>query len=238
MAIVTTDNQHYADIAAALREHVGGQFRPREMATGVQDVYDAGWGNGHAQGTDEGFAVGKDIGKQEGKEHFWDTYLAKIKNSSSTMAFAGFGWTDELYQPTDTIVCGWSSNNMYSNSNLTDAKVPLDISAITTNDVHMFAGSKIRTAHLIVSENTRMHQLFTDATNLVNLTVEGTIGKRVDTQWCPLNRASIENVVRALSTATSGLTATFNKAAKEAAFDEDEWAALIEARDNWSFVLA
>ena len=57
-------------------------------------------------------------------------------------------------------------------------------------------------------------------------------------QSSKLTRASIESVVTALSDNTSGLTATFNKTAKEAAFTTDEWNALVATKPNWTITLA
>lgn len=44
MAIVATDNKHYADIANAIREKTGTEntYKPEQMAVGVGEVYEAG----------------------------------------------------------------------------------------------------------------------------------------------------------------------------------------------------
>lgn len=46
MAIITTDNQHYADIAAAIREKNGSetQYRPDEMAAAISAIVSGGGG--------------------------------------------------------------------------------------------------------------------------------------------------------------------------------------------------
>lgn len=56
-----------------------------------------------------------------------------------------------------------------------------------------------------------------------------------------LSKASIESVINALSTTTSGLTVTFSKTAVSNAFeggiDGSEWQALIDTKPNWAFSL-
>ncbi len=63
------------------------------------------------------------------------------------------------------------------------------------------------------------------------------IASSISLGYSPLNKASITSVVNALSPTTTGLTATFKKSAKEAAFTADEWAALIATKTNWTFSL-
>ena len=53
-----------------------------------------------------------------------------------------------------------------------------------------------------------------------------------------LTKSSITNIVNVLSPTVTGQTATFNKAAKEAAFTDDEWEELIATKPNWTFNLA
>ena len=58
---------------------------------------------------------------------------------------------------------------------------------------------------------------FERCSKLKDITIEGSIGTGVvDFRWCPLTKASVISVVNALSPTVSGLTATFNKTAKEA----------------------
>ena len=81
MAIVTTDSKHYSNIAAAIREKTGEAttYKPEEIPTGVGEVFEAG--------------------KQAEYDRFWDTYQAKGKRTGYQFAFAGEGWTDEMFLP-------------------------------------------------------------------------------------------------------------------------------------------
>ena len=74
---------------------------------------------------------------------------------------------------------------------------------------------------------------------LENVVIEGVIGKgsldmKASTK---LSHDSIVSIINALSTATSGLSITLSKTAKEAAFTADEWAALIATKPNWTINL-
>ena len=58
--------------------------------------------------------------------------------------------------------------------------------------------------------------------------------------WMPLpalDKESIESFFAALSDTTSGLSMTFSKKAKEAAFTEEEWAMLVATKPNWTISL-
>lgn len=65
----------------------------------------------------------------------------------------------------------------------------------------------------------------------------GVIGNDIDFASCPLEKASFESVVSALSETTTGKTVTFKESAKTAAFTDEEWAALIATKPNWTFSL-
>lgn len=56
MAIVTTDDIHYYNIANKIREKTGERisYRPADMQYGVEEVYDAA----HCKGYDEGYDAG------------------------------------------------------------------------------------------------------------------------------------------------------------------------------------
>lgn len=95
---------------------------------------------------------------------------------------------------------------------------------------------------LVISEKTKLDNYtfpFYSGAKLANINcVEGEICTNIRIANCPLTKASIENVVNALSNTTSGFTCTFNKNAKESAFTTDEWNSLIATKSNWTFSLA
>lgn len=79
---------------------------------------------------------------------------------------------------------------------------------------------------------------FYGCTSLKNIVVEGTIGNDFDIHWSPLTKASFTSIVNALSGTAEGKTVSFSQAAKEAVFTEEEWAALIGAKSNWTIALS
>lgn len=79
--------------------------------------------------------------------------------------------------------------------------------------------------------------VFTNCTSLANIVFDGVIANYIDMQWCPLTKASITSLFNVLSDSVSEKTVTLNKAAKEAAFTDDEWEALIATKSNWTISL-
>lgn len=82
--------------------------------------------------------------------------------------------------------------------------------------------------------------------SLVNLIIEGTIGKSgLDLRWSTkLSKASIISIINTLSTTTSGLSITLSKTAVDKAYPIPEgftanadWAMLIKTRTNWTINL-
>jgi hypothetical protein len=83
------------------------------------------------------------------------------------------------------------------------------------------------------------HDAFHGATALENIVIEGVIGNNgFDVKSSTkLSKASIESIIAALSTTTSGLTVTLSKTAVDNAFTTEEWAALKATRPNWEILL-
>lgn len=101
---------------------------------------------------------------------------------------------------------------------------------------------------LILSETVPFYHSFGKCSNLVNLTIEGTIGQNgFNVSWSPLSKASLVSIVNALSSTTTGLTVTLRLAAVNTAFEtnagaadgstSDEWTALIATKPNWTIKL-
>jgi hypothetical protein len=109
MAIVTTDDKHYHDIAEALRAGapIMRGLKPEEMAGFVYSVAefrqamgrDEGYSNGRANGYIEGKADGITEGQKAEYDRFWDAYQINGTRTDYDMAFGGYGWTDELFKP-------------------------------------------------------------------------------------------------------------------------------------------
>lgn len=80
---------------------------------------------------------------------------------------------------------------------------------------------------------------FTNCTSLTDVTFTDTIiAANIDLHWSPLTMESLKSVMSALSKTITGLTASFNKKAVEAAFTTDAWNALVaEKAPNWTITL-
>ena len=85
---------------------------------------------------------------------------------------------------------------------------------------------------------TYVMRTFQNCTALKHLIAVGTIAVSLDIHWSTgLTKASIESIVNALSTTTSGLSVTFSKTAVNNAFTDEEWATLANTRSNWTINL-
>ena len=117
----------------------------------------------------------------------------------------------------------------------------LDFSSCKSALYMFYANYTVETIEeMIFSEITNFsnNSTFADATKLANINkVSGILAKSIHFQNCPLTKSSITNIVNVLSPTVTGEIVTFNKAAKEAAFTDDEWAALIATKPNWTFSL-
>lgn len=80
---------------------------------------------------------------------------------------------------------------------------------------------------------------FDSAVKLEHIRIEGVIWRSTSLRWSPLlSKASMESMINALSDTADGQTITFSQTAKEAAFTDKEWAALIGKKPNWTIALA
>jgi hypothetical protein len=118
---------------------------------------------------------------------------------------------------------------------------------------YVFYGCTVETIDkIVVNEQTAFTSAssFTGCTNLKNVVFEGTLGQNgLNLQWSSkLSKASIESIINALSSTTSGLSVTLSKEAVQKAFEtsegandgntSDEWLNLIATKNNWTITLA
>ena len=190
----------------------------------------------------------KSYGIQKAYDEFWCGFQQGGNKSNYWYAFIGNGWNDYTYNPKYPIKL-WQhrSNIMYQDSLITDTKVPIIVTvspniATTATMEQFYNATYLKTIREFRLERDVQFSnvCFNNCKELVNITFTG-VGKiisAINFQWCPLSKESIISVVNALSDTTSGLTATFKKTAKEAAFTTDEWSALTATKSNWEFVLS
>ena len=116
-------------------------------------------------------------------------------------------------------------------------------------DIKMPAGYYYRTfrgcvslktiAVLRFNSATMINDVFYNCYELLNLTIEGTIGQSgLDLQYSTkLSKASITSVMNALSASASGKSITLSKTAVNNAFTTAEWTALAGTKSNWTINL-
>lgn len=98
-------------------------------------------------------------------------------------------------------------------------------------------------AKLGTDENTRFSDAFIGCNELVNITIEGTIGQNgFDIHWSiKLSADSLKSIFNALSATTTGLTVTLPTTAQsnyEAVYGTGSWATLTATKSNWTIAYA
>lgn len=250
MAIVKTDDKHYKAIAEKIREKSprGKTFKPSEMPQGVEDVFTDGKALGYSEGEVAGYA----LGKQSERDAFWDVFQKNGNNVTYTFAFAGYNWTDDIYDPKYPIrISGARAGNyMFQYSYITDTKVPI---TITGNASLAYTFAYMSNCHTIrkitVDETvTVAGTTFEGLTALENIEFGGVIAQGAP-HFVPstkLSKASIISIINVLSDSTSGLELGLSLTAVNNAFKTeelhgaltDEWKALVATKPNWTIFLA
>ena len=222
-------------------------------AAGQQAEYDRFWDNAQTNGNRVNY-TGAFFGVLWNNETFCPKYDIRPDNAYNIFARC---------EITDLV------------STLDKAGVVLDFSQ-TTNFDGMFTWSSVRNVGIIDTRGaasisnmcsygynlTKIQKLilkddgsqsagnaFTSCSNLTTLTIEGTIGQNgFDLHWSPLDKASIQSVINALSATTTGLTVTLSQTAVNKAFETSsgandgsasaEWATLTGTKTNWTINLS
>lgn len=95
---VVTDNKHYNNIAAAIREKTAAEntYTPAEMASGVNEVYEAG--------------------KKTQHKEFMDCYISNFPKTREGI-FKGEGWNAKTFYPTKDFTI-YKEGFMYHNNSV------------------------------------------------------------------------------------------------------------------------
>ncbi len=255
MAIVTTDDKHYRDIAEALRIPVGAtdKIKPEEMAERIGKVGEQLYHMGESTGYGIGYNDGKDEGVEEGAkaeyDRFWDAFQENGNRTNYRYAFYGSSWNDSAFTPKYPIKCSGVAQDAFYTSCITDTKVDIYFLAGVTTSRTFATGTLKTIRRLVVDESVVFTNTFLNATALETLYVDGIIGQNgFNVQYATrLSRDSIVSIINALSSTTSGLTVTFSKTAVNKAFEQlagandgangAEWQDLIATRPNWTISL-
>lgn len=179
-----------------------------------QKVYEAGLNKG---GYADGYEDGYEDGKQAEYDKFWDVFQQNGKRNYYTSTFAY--WNDDIYNPKYTLIVV-NGNTAYYNATVTDTKVPVDITNVTTNGQVFYGATDLVTVRkLIVAETSPVSSgLFNGCKALENITIEGVIGKNFDIHWSKkLSADSIRNIIEHLSDNVSGKTLKLSETAVDTA---------------------
>lgn len=234
------------------------------------DGYNSGYSDGRSMGYDEGQTAeydrfwdnyqqnGNRTDYTYGFAGAWDrtTFLPKydIKATSLNVAFHGLNRDDPNWETFDLVehlenlgVVLDTSKSTLLTSTFMWARIGrigvIDCRASTYPLSTTFAYGKIKTIEkLIVKPELTYNGTFTSQPDLVNITIEGTIGQNgLDMSPCTkLSRASIESIINHLSTTTNGLTVTFSRTAVTNAFGSttaSAWTTLVNSKSNWTISL-
>lgn len=238
----------------------------------IPKVYQAGYEKGAAEGGGS---------SDSWYDTFWDAYQENGERQSYSYAFYGPGWNDITFKPKYKFIAKArnSFNDMFrNNSGITEfnsadyfelptnspytnymfygaeiKKVIFDLKGFASSG-HMFRSSSVEWIELY-NNSTKYDRTFENCASLKHLLIEGT-GKAhtaFNVYKSPLDKESLISAFNYLSDSSSGLTATFNRAAVISAFnlEEDpdtgefipsegleEWNALIATKPNWTISLA
>ncbi len=257
MALVITDDKHYKDIANKIREVTGMShtYRPDEIASiGITDVDIIA----EKRGEDYGYASGKTEGYNEGYQAYYDFFWDGMLNNGNPANYVGRfrRWTNtSIYEPNHNIVhstsAAQSAQNTFYEAFFTDLKVDNVFSDVSNLNYFCYGCSYLvnaRTMH--VTEKTSYSTPFGGCSKLEEIRFNGTIGKNGLSfkDSTKLSKDSIESVINALSSTTSGLTVTFSKTSVNKAFETSsgandgststEWTTLVASKSNWTISLA
>ena len=194
-------------------------------------------------------------GKQAGIEDFWDKYQDNGNRTDYGYAFAGDGWTDEMYNPKYPIVINPPSvtnrlTSLFQNSRVTATKQPIIIQTSATNNTPFYAcQSLVEITELrLDTDMGTVSGSFNGCTKLKTIKITGS-GKFLGTVTFKnsqnLTKESIISIIDALSPDVTGQTLTLPKVAVNREFginvdDVSTWGEgsdyrkLVDTKPNWT----
>ena len=205
---------------------------------------------------------------------FWDVLQIKGERRNYSQVFMGNLFTDATFKPKYNLIVTNAYRMFQSNIALTDLRksnigidmdfsqctdfsmafggmVSLkyigDISTVGANEVYRsFMGCAVleEVGTFTVKEETTFNNPFAQCRALTTITFAGTIGQDFTVPHSPLNRASIESIVRCLSPVAEDKTLTLKSGIVNTAFEtssgasdgESAFLAFVDelGKDNWN----
>ena len=218
----------------------------KEMEPQLEEKYAEGIEEGYDNGLDTAIDVHEEFLADKPQTHydiFWDSYQENGNRTDYRYGFASTGWTEVTYNPKYPIVTApYTATSMYQYALVTKVK-NVDFSNVLNYFTSIFNScTKLKTIENIKLPTNCQGAFtgsFNNCTALEEFSFTGTIQNNgIDLHWSTkLNKASIENIVNALSATTSGLTITLSSIAVANAFTTEEWTALENTKSNWTISL-
>lgn len=184
----------------------------------------------------------KSYGMQTEYDRFWDTYQDEGNRTDYTNAFSGIGWVNEIFKPKYPIDSPLKYNQLFRFAFITHINYDLNLTKMTNANLVFDSCTKlVKIQKIITNENVTYTQWFGWCIALETIAFDGIIGKSIDFQYSTkLTKASILNILNALSPTITGQTLTLSKTAVTNAFGSTtatEWTNLVATKTNWTISL-
>ena len=184
----------------------------------------------------------KSYGIQTEYDRFWDTYQDEGNRTDYTNAFSGIGWVNEIFKPKYPIDSPLKYNQLFRFAFITHINYDLNLTKMTNANLVFDSCTKlVKIQKIITNENVTYTQWFGWCMALETIAFDGIIGKSIDFQYSTkLTKASILNILNALSPTITGQTLTLSKTAVTNAFGSTtatEWTNLVATKTNWTISL-
>lgn len=179
-----------------------------------------------------------EAGQKSEYDRFWDAFQSNGTLTEYSFAFGGASVNDGWYNPKYPIIAT-SNTNMFRNCAITDTKVDIDVRGSNGTYVFNNAEELVNVRKLIVDEVTVFTGWFAYCSALVEIRIEGNIGKSFDIHWSKkLSFMSLDSIVGALSKTVTGQSITLPTTARDtydSATIGGSWDNLVAQYPNWSF---
>lgn len=115
--------EYLSTLSNAFRLKLGTaeKINAQDFPDKVTEVYNAGYEKGKSEGgdTETAYNNGFEDGKQAEWNDFWDKYQDKGTKRDYSYAFAGYGWTDETFNPKYDVKA-YSGSHIFSSNRIVD----------------------------------------------------------------------------------------------------------------------
>ncbi len=153
------------------------------VADRIQRVYDSG----------------KQVGKQNEYDRFWDAFQNNGNRNIYMCAFATPYWTDAIYEPKYPIRIADNDLGAFYATGISNTKVPIICTTAVLESTFADAASLTTIPSLVVDEGTTYDHTFENCAELRSINVSGAIGSTISFDTSPnLDLESCISIIRSL----------------------------------------